>query len=85
MIKKHFDKNLIMTEEDEERLQLSNIYWICDKLFDAGDKKEGDHCNIIEKYRGSENWICNINIKFTKEDPAVFHNLRAYDSHLIMQ
>ena len=49
MIKKHFNKNLIMAVE-EERFQLSNSCWICDKLFDVGDDKVRDHCHITEKY-----------------------------------
>ena len=32
VIKKHFSKYLIMSAVDEERFQLSNIFWICDKL-----------------------------------------------------
>ena len=36
VIKKHFNKNLIMYAE-EERFQLSNFCWICDKLFDIED------------------------------------------------
>ena len=35
MIKKHFNKNLIMSAEDGERFRLSNSCWICDKLFDV--------------------------------------------------
>ena len=61
-----------MSAEDEERFQLSNICWICDELFDAGDNKVRDHCHIAGKYRGSANWSCNINLKVT-------------NSHLIMQ
>ena len=45
MIKNHFNKNLIMSAE-EERFQLSNSCWICDKLFDVGDDKVKDHCHI---------------------------------------
>ena len=30
MIKKHFNKNLIMCGEKEERFQLSNSCWICE-------------------------------------------------------
>ena len=50
MIKKHFNKNLIMSaEEEEERFQLSNncwICWMCDKLFDVGKKRKGSlSCN----------------------------------------
>ena len=33
LIKKHFNKNLVMSAEEEERFQLSNSCWICDKLF----------------------------------------------------
>ena len=39
MIKKHFNKNLIMSAEEEEKFQLTNSYWICDKFFDVGDDK----------------------------------------------
>ena len=33
IIKKHFNKNLIMCAKDEERFQSSNKCWICNKLF----------------------------------------------------
>ena len=33
-MKKHFNKNVIVTEEDEEQCQSSNIFWICEKLID---------------------------------------------------
>ena len=36
MIKKYFNKNLIMSAEEEEKFQLTNSCWICDKLFDVG-------------------------------------------------
>ena len=32
VIKKHFNKNLIMSEEEEEQFQSSNTCWICKKL-----------------------------------------------------
>ena len=69
---------------DEERFQLSNICWICDKLFDAGDNKVRDHCHITGKYRGSAHWSCDIKLKLTKKVPVIFHNLRGYDIYLIM-
>ena len=50
MIKKHFDRYLVMSAEDEERFQLSNICWICNKLFDGGDNKVKDQCHITENY-----------------------------------
>ena len=36
VMKKHFNKNLIMSEE-EEQFQLSNACWICKKLIDNND------------------------------------------------
>ena len=85
VIKKHFNKNLVMSAEDKEIFQTSNIYWIWDNLFDVGDNKIRDHCHVTGKYRGSSHWSCNINVKLTKKIPVIFHNLKGYESHLIMQ
>ena len=85
MLKKHFNKNLIMSAEEEQRFQLSNSCWISNKLFDVGDDKVRDHCHITGKYRGAAHWSCNITLKLTKKIPVIFHNLRAYDSHLIIK
>ena len=35
------------------------------------------------KFRGAAYWDCNINFQLTKKVPAIFHNLRGYDSYLI--
>ena len=56
MIKKNFDKNVVMSAEDEDRFQLSNSCRICDKLFDTADDKVRDHCHITGKYRGAAHW-----------------------------
>ena len=85
VIKKLFNKNLVMFAEDEKRFHLSNKCWICDKLFDVGDVKVRDHCHVTGKYRGSAHWSWSVNLKLTKEVPVIFHNLRGYDSHLIIQ
>ena len=61
MITKPFNKNLIMPAE-EEGFQLSNNFWICNKLFDVGDEKVRDHCHITGKYRGAAHWSCNNNL-----------------------
>ena len=62
IIRKHFNKNLNMSTENEEIFQLINNYWICDKLFDVGNKKVRDHCHITGKCRVSAHWI-NVNLK----------------------
>ena len=82
-MKKHFNKNLIMSEEKEEQFQLSNVCWICEKLIDNDDEKVRDHCHVTGKFRGAAHLSCNINLQLTKKVPVIFHNLRVYDSHLI--
>ena len=54
-------------------------------LFAAGDNKVRDHDHVTGKYRGSDYWSCNINLKLTKKVLVIFHKLKGYDSHLIMQ
>ena len=56
-----------------------------DKLFDVGDDKIRDYCHITRKYRVSAHWSCNINLKLSRKIPAIFHNIKGYDSHLIIK
>ena len=59
VMKKHFNKNLIMGEKEENQFQSSNICWICEKLIDDDDEKIRDHCHINRKFRGAAHWSCN--------------------------
>ena len=85
MMKKHFNKDLIMSALENEEFERSNIYWVCGKLIDISNNKVRDHCHITGKYRGSSHFSCNINLKISKKLPVIFHNLRAYGSHLIFK
>ena len=76
IVKKHFNKNLIMTEEEEHLFQESNYCWICKKLIDNDDEKVRDHCHVTGKFRGAAHWDCNINFQLTKKVPVIFHNLK---------
>ena len=78
----HFNKNLVTSAEHERSFKLSNKCWISDKLFVAADNKVRDQDHVTGKYRGSAHWICNL--KLTKKVSVIFHNLKGYDSHLIM-
>ena len=49
-MKKHFNKNLIMSEE-EQKFQSRNTCWICGKLIDNDDEKVRDHFHITGKLR----------------------------------
>ena len=59
--------------------------WIRDNGYIDTDVKVRYHCHISGKYRGSAHRDCNINLKLNHKIPIVFHNLKNYDSHLIMQ
>ena len=86
-MKKYFNKeqDLLMTKEDNEDFENSTKCWICDNDYIDNDVKVRDHCHITGKYRGSAHSNCNINVKLNHKIPVVFHNLKSYDSHLIMQ
>jgi hypothetical protein len=58
---------------------------VCHTPFSEKDVKVRDHCHITGKYRGAAHQSCNLNLRLTKKIPVVFHNLRGYDSHLIME
>ena len=49
VMKKHFNKNLIMSEE-EEQFQSSNICWICKRLINDHDEKVRDSSHISSSY-----------------------------------
>ena len=80
VMNKHFNKNLIMSEEEEHLFQQSNSCWICKKLIDNDEEKVRDHCHVTGKFRGAAHWTCNINLQLTKKVPVISHNLRGYDS-----
>ena len=74
VMKKHFNKNMTMSEE-EEQFQSSNTCWICEKLIDDYDEKVRDHCHVTDNFRGAADWSCD-NLQLTKKVPVIFHNLR---------
>ena len=84
VMNKHFNKNLIMSEEEEHLFQQSNSCWICKKLIDNDEEKVRGHCHVTGKFRGAANWDCNINFQLTKKVPVIFYNFRGYGSHLIL-
>ena len=84
VMKKHFNKNLVVTAEENEKCERSNICWVCGKLIEFNDKV-GDLCHISGKSGGSSYWSSNINLKISRKLPVIFHNLRGYDSHLIFK
>ena len=88
VIKKEFNKPLKMTKDDEEKFQKAEKCHICNKKYTDKDIRVRDHCHITGKYRGSAHQECNLKLRVNPEEvkiPVIFHNLRGYDSHFIMQ
>ena len=87
MRRKHFNNNLVMTAEQNEEFERTNICWIRGKLINIGENKVRDHGDTKKgnNYRGAAHWSYNINIKISKKVVVIFHNLREYDSHLIFK
>ena len=75
-MKRHFNKTLIMSDEEEHLFQQSNSCWICKKITNDDDEKLRDHCHVTSKYRGAAHWDCNIKFQLIKKVLVIFHNLK---------
>ena len=88
VMKTFFNKPLKMTKDDETNFKKATSCHICDKQYTEKDVRVRDHCHITGEYRGSAHQDCNLKLKIEPDNikiPVIFHNLRGYDSHFIMQ
>ena len=68
--------------------KLMDKCYICNKKYTAKDVRIRDHCHVTGKFRGSAHQECNLKLRIKPEDiknSVMFHNLRGYYSHFIMQ
>ena len=88
IVKEKFNEPLKMTKDDEMCFKLINKCHICDSEYTDEDVRVMDFCQITGRFRGSAHKHCfnrlRINPEYLKI-PVIFHNLRWYDSHFIMQ
>ena len=63
VIKKHFNKELMMTKEDNGYFKNSTKCWICDNGYIENHVKVRDHCHITGECKGSEHRDFNIKLK----------------------
>ena len=87
IIRDNFNKPLIMTEEDDKAFTKATHCHICEKKYKVDDVPVRDHCHVTGKYRGSAHQTCNLKLQISAEKikiPVIFHNLKGYDSHFIM-
>lgn len=79
------NERMTMTEDDKQNFKSATLCSICNKPFTETNMKVRDHCHRTGKYRGAAHNACNINYFTNRYLPIVFHNLRGYDSHLIIR
>ena len=87
VIREHFNKPLIMSDRDQRSFRMTKRCYICRKKYREDDVPVRDHCHVTGKYRGSAHQSCNLKLQISAEKikiPVVFHNLKGYDSHFII-
>ena len=84
-MKKYMNKELVMTKEDNEDFESSTKYWIYSSDYVDIGVKVRDHYHISGKYSGSAHIDCNANVKLNPKILVLSHNLKRYDSHLVLQ
>ena len=78
-----FVEPMRIEREEEQAFQDAVNCHICG--YELGADRVRDHCHLTGKFRGAAHNDCNLNYSFTGRIPVILHNLRGYDSHLIMQ
>src|SRR5271156_3858794 len=86
-MKTFYRTDMILTKKQVAEYKISTKCYVCQENFtnDKAKKKVRDHCHVSGKYRGAACNTCNLQMKLTRKIPVVFHNLRGYDSHILMQ
>ena len=85
VMKKHSNKEIIVTKKDVKDFEYSTKCWICENVFVDSDVKVTYHCRITGKYRDSAHIDCNIKVRLNPKILVKFYNLKNYDSHLNTQ
>jgi hypothetical protein len=76
-------KPLAMTAADEQMFVNSTMCDVCD--LELATDRVRDHCHVCGKFRSALHAACNQKLRLGNEVVVVMHNLRRYDSHIIMQ
>ena len=77
-------------QKDKQKAKKQTDCYLCKKPLLQKNYRDAvkDHCHITGKYRGAAHNQCNLKLRInpkTDQIPVVFHNLRGYDAHHLMQ
>ena len=78
-----FNKDMVLTAADRKDFAGATHCHICKQLLN--EKPVRDHCHVTGKYRGAAHNKCNLDYQLTDKIPVIFHNLRGYDGHMLVQ
>ena len=88
IFKKCLNKKLEINDDDKKKFENSTICHVCNKKYKEEDIKVKHYQPITNKFIGSAHNECNLKLLVDPDKikiPVIFHNLRGYDSHFIMQ
>ena len=82
---RYTNKDINMTEDDEEDFRNKNVCRFCDKNIEC--EKVRDHCHLTGNYRCPAHNICNVKVTQKESNfiPFIFHNLSKYDCHMFFK
>ena len=82
---KNTNKDIIMTDENEDDYRNDNICRFCETFIESD--KIRDHCHLTGSYRGPAHSKCNINVSQKQSNfiPFIFHNFSNYDCHMFFK
>lgn len=79
----------MLSDREQRKLISAEPCWICKHLFLGVNDPQGnrvlDHDHFTGHVIGAAHNTCNFNRKTNYQIPVYFHNLRAYDEHLLVR
>jgi len=83
---KETNYDIDMTEEDKINHEKASSCWICLQKLNNDKVADHDHLKPNNNYRGAAHNSCNLKLNNKGyKIPVIFHNLKGYDSHLLLQ
>ena len=80
------NKEMIFNANNRRDFMTATKCFICGEDFVDGDVKVRDHCHFTGRYRGCAHQDCNLQFAMRYyKIPVFLHNLKNYDSHLIIE
>lgn len=74
---------LVMSDANERAFQAARECMLCKRALFTDRVR--DHCHVCGRYRAALHSACNQLLRLDRDITVVLHNLRRYDSHIVMR